>query len=82
MDIESKVRSIVASASGKPGIEISNTTSFREDLKLTKSQLLEIGVDVDYEFKLGVSEGTLMLMDSVDEISRFISDRQPTLQRF
>jgi len=82
MDVQSKVRNMVANIAGVSANSISDSTSFRNDLGLSESQVLKIGVDVDYEFKLGGSVEKLKLTDSVEEISRFVSNDMPTLQRY
>lgn len=65
IQIQSKVKEIIANvASLDPG-EIADEASFVEDLQLDSLSLLEIGVDVDYEFKLGVPEERLQELRTV-----------------
>ena len=70
VEIRSTIRGIIASVAGLDPGEITDQASFVEDLQLDSLSLLEIGVDVDYEFKLGVPEERLQelktLQDAVD----------------
>ena len=69
-EIRSKIKEIIANVTNIDPHEISDNASFVEDLELDSLSLLEIGVDVDYEFKLGVPEERLQelrtLQDTVD----------------
>lgn len=69
-EITTKIKQIIANVTNLDPDEISNEASFIEDLQLDSLSLLEIGVDVDYEFKLGVPEERLQelrtVQDSVD----------------
>ncbi len=70
VEIRSKIKEIIANVTNIDPTEISDKDSFVEDLQLDSLSLLEIGVDVDYEFKLGVPEERLgelrTVQDSVD----------------
>lgn len=70
VEIRSTIREIIASVAGLDPNEITDQASFVEDLQLDSLSLLEIGVDVDYQFKLGVPEERLQelrtLQDAVD----------------
>ena len=46
---------------------IADDATFLEDLGLDSLSLLEIGVDVDYEFQLGVPEERLYALRSIPE---------------
>lgn len=52
--IRARVKNIVATATDKNPEEISDSADFVNDLNLDSLLLLEIGVDIDYEFKLGL----------------------------
>ena len=56
---------------------IADDTRFRADLNLDSLTLLEIGISVDYEFKLGLAEldEKVQALDSVDDTVRFVQDR-------
>ena len=69
-EIRGKIKEIIANITNIDPGEIPDKASFVEDLQLDSLSLLEIGVDVDYEFKLGVPEERLQelrtVQDSVD----------------
>ena len=69
-EIRSKIKEIIANVTNIDPSEIADNASFVEDLNLDSLSLLEIGVDVDYEFKLQVPEERLQelrtVQDSVD----------------
>ncbi|MEM6795375.1 MAG: acyl carrier protein [Acidobacteriota bacterium] len=68
--IREKIKDLVSKVTEIDPAEIPDNASFVEDLQLDSLSLLEIGVEVDYEFKLGVPEERLAelatLQDSVD----------------
>lgn len=63
--IQDKVKEIIASVANIEPAGISNEASFMDDLGLDSLSLLEIGVDVDYAFKLGVAEERLQELRTV-----------------
>lgn len=69
-EVRTKIKEIIANVTNIEPDEIADNASFVEDLQLDSLSLLEIGVDVDYEFKLGVPEERLQelrtVQDSVD----------------
>jgi len=66
-EIRQKVKQIIANVTNIPAEEIADNASFVDDLDLDSLSLLEIGVDVDYEFKLGVPEEELAQLRTVEE---------------
>jgi len=66
-EIRQKIKEIISNVTNLPIEEIGDKDSFREVLDLDSLSLLEIGVDVDYEFKLGLPEEQLQKIGSVDE---------------
>lgn len=81
VEVRAKIKEIVANVTNIDSTEIGNTASFIEDLQLDSLSLLEIGVDVDYEFKLGVPEERLQelrtVQDSVDLVMECLSAKAP-----
>jgi acyl carrier protein len=79
VEIRSTIREIIASVAGLDPKEITDQASFVDDLQLDSLSLLEIGVDVDYRFKLGVPEERLQelrtLQDAVDLVVRTLDAR-------
>lgn len=66
-EIRQKVKQIISNVTNIPPEEIADDASFVDDLDLDSLSLLEIGVDVDYEFKLGVPEEELAQLRTVEE---------------
>ena len=66
-EIRTKVKEIISNVTNISADEIDDKASFVEDLDLDSLSLLEIGVDVDYEFKLGVPEEELAKLRTVEE---------------
>jgi acyl carrier protein len=69
-EVRLKIKQIISNVTNIEVAEIADDASFLDDLQLDSLSLLEIGVDVDYEFKLGVPEERLQqlrtVQDSVD----------------
>lgn len=77
VEVREKIKEIISNVTSIDPSEISDNASFVEDLQLDSLSLLEIGVDVDYEFKLGVPEERLQelqtVQDSVDLVMEQMS---------
>ncbi len=67
VEIRTKIKEIISNVTNIEPEEIGDKASFIEDLQLDSLSLLEIGVDVDYEFKLGVPEEKLSELRTVDD---------------
>ncbi len=78
-EISAKVKEIIANVANLDPAEIADEASFIDDLGLDSLSLLEIGVDVDYAFKLGVPEEKLQQLatvaDTVDLVQSRLSER-------
>ena len=66
-DVREKVKEIIANATGIDAESIADDAHFINDLDLDSLSLLEIGVDVDYEFRLGVPEERLQSLQTVQD---------------
>ncbi len=81
VEIKRRIKELIANVTNIDPAEIGDTASFVEDLQLDSLSLLEIGVDVDYEFKLGVPEERLQelrtVQDSVDLVVECLNARKP-----
>ena len=79
VEIRAKIKEIIANVTNIPVAEIGDNASFVDDLQLDSLSLLEIGVDVDYEFKLGVPEERLQelrtVQDSVDLVVERLNEK-------
>lgn len=70
MDVEEirmKIKEVISNVTSIDPEEIGDNASFVDDLQLDSLSLLEIGVDMDYEFKLGVPEEKLGELRTVQE---------------
>ncbi|MEM8961695.1 MAG: phosphopantetheine-binding protein [Acidobacteriota bacterium] len=78
--IRSKIKEIIANITNIDPAEIPDNASFVEDLSLDSLSLLEIGVDVDYAFKLGVPEERLQQLrtigDTVELVETTLASRE------
>jgi acyl carrier protein len=66
-EIRGKVKEIIADVAGIDAGEIADEAHFFEDLDLDSLALLEMGVDVDYAFKLGVPDEDLKELRTVPQ---------------
>lgn len=71
-DIRSRVKEIIANVTGIPVEQIGDEDDLVEDLDLDSLSLMEIGVDVDYEYRLGLPEETLQKIRSVEDSVRLV----------
>lgn len=75
-EVRAKIKEIVSTVSSIPIEEIADHASYRDDLDLDSLTLLEIGVDMDYEFKLGLPEDRLQdilsIQDAVDVVMEYL----------
>lgn len=78
-EIRSKVKQIISNVTNIAPEKIADNAAFIEDLNLDSLSLLEIGVDVDFEFKLGVPEERLQqlrtVQDSVDLVLQVLLEK-------
>ena len=66
-EVQSKVKEIISNVTNIEPEEIADDASFVDDLQLDSLSLLEIGVDIDYEYKLGVPEEELSRLHTVTD---------------
>ena len=66
-EIASKVKEMIADVGDLEAESIGSSDDFVEDLQLDSLALLELGVDVDYEFKLGLPDERLQQLRTVNE---------------
>jgi len=71
-EIRSTVKEVIANVTGLPTEEIPDHASFAEDLDLDSLSLLEVGVDVDYQFKLGLPEEDLQGLQNLDDVVNLV----------
>jgi acyl carrier protein len=79
-EVREKIKEIISNVTNLPVDQIADDARFREDLDLDSLSLLEIGVDVDYEFRLELPEEQLQKIGSVDDAValalRILADRE------
>lgn len=79
-EIGVKVKEIIQNVTNIPAADIGDTASFRDELDLDSLSLLEIGVDVDYAFKLGLPDEDLQEIDTVAQsvalVQRVLASRE------
>ncbi len=74
-EIRERIKEIIANVTNIDPQEIGDAASFTADLGLDSLSLLEIGVDVDYEFQLGLPEERMRGIDSVDQTVALVEER-------
>ena len=74
-EIYTKIKEIISNVTNIDPEDIGDEASFVEDLNLDSLSLLEIGVDVDYEFKLGVPEERLQELRTVKDTVELVRER-------
>ena len=74
-EITVQIKDIIANVAGIEAGDIADNASFMEDLQLDSLSLLEIGVDVDYAFKLGVPEERLQELRTVQDTVQLVLER-------
>ena len=82
--IRAKIKEIISNVTNIPVEEIGDQASYVDELNLDSLSLLEIGVDVDYEFKLGLPEeemqGIMTVQDAVDLVVERLKQKAGTEQ--
>lgn len=73
--VRAKIKEIIGNVTNIDPAEIADSASFVDDLQLDSLSLLEIGVDVDYEFKLGVPEERLQQLRTVQDTVELVLER-------
>lgn len=73
--IRRKVKEIIANVTGLDPLQIADDARFVDDLQLDSLALLEITVDVDYEFRLGIEEERLQSLVTVEDAVALVVER-------
>lgn len=73
--IRAKVKEIIAGVTNIAPQAIADDASFVDDLALDSLALLEIAVDVDYAFQLGLPEERLQGLKTVEEAVTLVRER-------
>lgn len=75
LEIRQKIKQIISNITNIPAADIADDASFVDDLALDSLSLLEIGVDVDYEFKLEVGEERLQTIRTMKDAVTLVLER-------
>jgi len=73
--VRAKIKEIISNVTSIETEEIADDAAFVDDLQLDSLSLLEVGVDVDYEFKLGVPEERLQELRTVKDTVDLVMER-------
>lgn len=74
-EVGSKIKEIVSQVANIPIAEIADDASLTSGLDLDSLSLLEIGVEVDYVFQLGLPDERLKEIDSVRDAVELVCRR-------
>lgn len=80
--IRTKIKEIIANVADLDVEEIADDADLRKDLDLDSLSLLEIGVDVDYAFQLGIEdlEDRLAALETLDQVVELVETLQAEKQ--
>lgn len=74
-EVRTRIKEIIANVAGLDPQRIGDEDTLREDLKLDSLSLLEIGVDVDLAFKLGLPDEQYKDVGSLPEMVALVEER-------
>ena len=76
IEIRNKIKQIIANITNLDAAKIGDDAAFIDDLNLDSLSLLEVGVDIDYEFKLGLPEERMRELRTVNETVALVLARK------
>lgn len=71
-DVKARIQRVVLKATNMRPERLTDTVSFRRELELDSLSLLEIGVEVDYEFGLGLPDERYAEIDNVEQAADLV----------
>ena len=74
VEIREKIKEVISRATSLDPREIPDGASFVDDLALDSLSIFEIGIDVDYEFRLQVGEEKLGTLRTVEDAVALVVD--------
>jgi len=74
-EIRSRIKQIIANVAGLDPLKIADHATLREDLNLDSLSLLEIGVDVDFAFKLELPDERYKEVQGLDDMVVLVEER-------
>jgi len=79
--IRTRLKEIIAHVAGLDPARIPDEATLRDDLNLDSLSLLEIGVDVDYNFQLGLADDRYKEIDNLPAMVVLVQERLGELAR-
>jgi acyl carrier protein len=79
-EIRSKIKQIIGQVAGLDPAKIGDHATLRGELNLDSLSLLEIGVDVDYAFKLGLPDERYREVASLDDMVALVESRLASVE--
>ncbi|HXO18909.1 MAG TPA: phosphopantetheine-binding protein [Thermoanaerobaculia bacterium] len=74
-EIRNRIKEIIANVAGLDPTKIGDHATLRDDLNLDSLSLLEIGVDVDFAFKLNLPDERYKEVQSLDSMVELVQGR-------
>jgi len=74
-EIRTQIKKIIADVADLDPTEMDDDSELVEDLGLDSLSLLEVSVDVDYHFKLGLPEGEVKGLRTIEDIVQLVVGR-------
>jgi acyl carrier protein len=74
-EVRSQIKQIIANVAGLDAAKIPDHAMLREELNLDSLSLLEIGVDVDFTFKLNLPDERYKEIQSLDDMVDLVAGR-------
>lgn len=71
-ELRTTVRRLITDITRIPAERIGDDTSFRNELKIDSLSLIEIGVSVDYEFRLDSPEDAFQAVDTLAQTAELV----------
>ena len=75
-EVSSRIKQIISNIAGLDVQRIPDAASLRDDLKLDSLSLLEIGVDVDLAFQLGLPDEKYKEIETLPQMVHLVTQRQ------
>jgi acyl carrier protein len=75
MEIRRRIKEIIGNVAGLDPKRIGDEDHFRDDLSLDSLSLLEIGVDVDLAFQLGLPDERYKVIESLPAMVALVEER-------
>lgn len=79
-EIRNRIKQIIANVAGLDARRIGDNDLLRADLDLDSLSLLEIGVDVDLAFKLGLPDERYRTIESLPQMVDLVQQRLMEMQ--